>query len=84
MYSVRSAYRTLIAHLNFINPAHSSQIWKKLWLLKIHPKVRKLIWCICQVCLPTKENLRERRVDVSLYSVHGDDFTSISSLPSCC
>lgn len=64
MYSVRSAYRTLTAHLNSINPAHSSQIWKKLWLLKIPPKVRNLIWRICQGCLPTKENLRQRRVDV--------------------
>ena len=36
--------------------------WKKLWILNVPPKVRTFMWRACSNNLPTRDNLRRRKV----------------------
>ena len=38
-------------------------IWKRIWQLKIPPKIRIFTWKVCVNALPTMLNLRRRRVN---------------------
>lgn len=68
-FSVKSAY--YIA-LNVINPAgcvecsHGESripLWKRIWQLKIPPKIRIFTWKACVNALPTMLNLKKRGVN---------------------
>jgi hypothetical protein len=69
MYSVRSAYRLLKAEqaqeeASKVNEAGASDgtwVWRKLWKLKIPPKIRIFWWRVIQNFLPTKMELCRRR-----------------------
>ncbi|KAK9989399.1 hypothetical protein SO802_029638 [Lithocarpus litseifolius] len=41
-----------------------SLVWNKIWSLNVPPKVRTFLWRACSNCLPTRDNLHRRRVDV--------------------
>ena len=41
-----------------------SLVWNKIWSLNVPPKVRTFLWRACSNCLPTRDNLHQRRVSV--------------------
>ena len=71
MYTVRSAYRLLkeeqiqleASKLNEPNSSDGSWIWKRLWKLKIPPKIRIFWWRVVHNFLPTKMELHRRHVE---------------------
>ena len=36
--------------------------WAGIWNLKVPPKVKNLIWCMCRGCLPTRARLLDKGV----------------------
>ncbi|XP_024636268.1 uncharacterized protein [Medicago truncatula] len=72
-YYVRSAYRICIEEV--INNDHLRKpgYWSDIWRLKVHPKVKNLVWRICRDCLPTRVKLRSRGVNCPSECVRCDD-----------
>ncbi|KAF8754851.1 hypothetical protein HU200_011388 [Digitaria exilis] len=74
-YSVRSCYRMLKREsdqldsfkLNEPSTSEGKRWWKKLWKLKVPPKVRIFWWRAMQNFLPTKAELRRRHVSKEDY-----------------
>jgi ribonuclease HI len=70
IYSVRSCYRMLKKESdqtesfkkNEPNSSEEVKWWKKVWKLKVPPKVRMFWWRALQGFLPTKQELRRRHV----------------------
>ena len=56
-FSTRSAYRVSQEHREV---ADNAVMWQKLWKMKIHERVKMLVWRIGMNILPTKENLAQR------------------------
>lgn len=71
VFTVKSAYRAMRDQQVPNTSQNISNVWKKMWVLKLPPKVKHFIWRALSGCLPTKENLQMRRVQV------------ISSCPVC-
>lgn len=66
-YSVKSAYLILEEENNDAATSANSGFWRKIWNLKIPPKVKNFLWRACSNCLPTKDLLTAKRVPVNLY-----------------
>ncbi|KAJ9189041.1 hypothetical protein P3X46_000382 [Hevea brasiliensis] len=66
LYSVKSAYQFLTRHLHGHEQVFVVELWRKLWSLKIPPKVRNLVLHICNHCIPTKLELQPRQIDIEL------------------
>lgn len=64
-YTVKSAYAMLQELKDGQGTAPSSGLWRNLWNLKIPPKVKHFLWQACTNCLPTKDNLQSKRVQVN-------------------
>lgn len=64
-YSVKSAYLFLQELNNSQQTMSNSGFWRKLWNLKIPPKVKSFLWRASTNCLPTKDLLRSKRVHVT-------------------
>ncbi|XP_019152213.1 PREDICTED: uncharacterized protein LOC109149044 [Ipomoea nil] len=63
-YSVKDGYRRIIGNYeSSMNPGFNK--WLTLWKQKIPPKWRMFIWKAINDILPTTNNLRSKRVDVS-------------------
>lgn len=65
-YTVKSAYNSLSLNSGNVQ-IDNFGFWRQLWNLKIPPKVKHFLWRAVNGCLPTKDNLRCKRVDVDLY-----------------
>ncbi|XP_062103683.1 uncharacterized protein LOC133814782 [Humulus lupulus] len=65
LYSVKSAYR-MIHGVNDGNGEETS-FWRKFWLLQVPPKVKNTVWRAIMGCLPTRVQLRIKKVQVSLF-----------------
>lgn len=63
-YSVKSAYAALIEQRDSHISSANSGFWRKLWNLKIPLKVKHFLWRASSDVLPTKEQLRAKRVEV--------------------
>lgn len=63
-YSVKSAYALLQEMKGGNQLSSNSGFWKKLWNLKIPLKVKHFLWRASKDCLPTKDQLRIKRVNV--------------------
>lgn len=63
-YSVKSAYAVLQNAKRGIQEDNSG-FWRKLWNLKIPPKVKNFLWRAVNNCLPTKDMLRAKQVRVN-------------------
>lgn len=61
-YTVKSAYLSMCAEREDNN--EPSVIWKTIWSYKIPHKIKIFIWRALSDCLPTKEQLCVRRVNV--------------------
>ena len=74
VFSVTSAYYVGGESLKHLSPSksagpsnpHATDIgWKKLWHLKVPPKVKNNLWKFCNNVLPTKELLARRKIQQS-------------------
>jgi hypothetical protein len=64
--SVRSAYRLCVEELIDVSHLHHPGNWKRIWRLKLPPKVKHLLWCMCRGCLPTRVRLQDKGVSESM------------------
>ncbi|XVE76019.1 hypothetical protein DITRI_Ditri12bG0139200 [Diplodiscus trichospermus] len=71
-YTVRLAYRVVMEMLVSKNDFKVRGEWRKMWNLKIPPKVKTFLWRACQDTLPKKVKLQSRGVAVSLTYVMCD------------
>lgn len=68
-FTVKSAYYIALTVINSSEGGECSHedprtpLWKKIWQLKIPPKIRIFTWKACQNALPTMLNLRRSGVD---------------------
>lgn len=65
MFIVKSAYHMAVAKFSCIHediPSTSTapREWKKLWSVKVAPRVKIFMWRACTGALPTKVNLCQR------------------------
>ena len=65
-YTVKSGYRFLYKAQrmdnNDYNPEDNNGLWKRVWGLKTQPKVRNFLWRAIKNAIPTKSNLKRRKV----------------------
>lgn len=64
MFSVKSTYRYHQEARDAVSNVMASDFWKKLWKLRVPPKVKNLLWRAASNCLPTKTMLRSKHVQV--------------------
>ena len=68
VYSVKSGYHVARQLKKIKSWAETStgpigvQVWSKLWMLNVPKKIKVFGWCACQNILPTRANLRQRKV----------------------
>ncbi|KAH9761073.1 putative reverse transcriptase/RNA-dependent DNA polymerase [Citrus sinensis] len=60
LFTVRSCYKILA----YLSEPPSSNVWQKVWKLKVPAKVKHFIWCAVVNVLPTADNLRRCQVEV--------------------
>ena len=84
-YSVKSAYALIRSNSVISNTSNNSGFWNKLWNLKIPLKVKHFIWRAVRECLPTKDRLRSRRVEVNIMCpvCNVNEETTLHSLVTC-
>ena len=77
IYSVKSAYQLLKDHYaeksncgEASNGELMKDLWSRVWRLRIPPKVKNFVWRACLNILPTKSNLKKRKIT-------SDDFCPI-------
>lgn len=64
---------------------HNSGFWKKLWQLKIPPKIKKFEWRAVNGCLPTRVQLRQKNVEAShIFPMRGIHSETISHILVSC
>ena len=61
-YSVRSAYRLCVNELIDVSHLRRPGNWSGIWRLKVPPKVKNLVWCMCRGVLPTRVRLHDKGV----------------------
>ena len=71
-FSVQSAYQVALRILYLETTKHSSTqtqgaTWRRIWKLKVPPKVRMFIQQACTNSLPTRDNLNRRHVSVEAH-----------------
>ena len=65
-YSVKSSYLLIQDGKENSQTSDNSGFWRQMWNLKIPVKVKHFLWRAVSNCLPTKDLLRRRKVDVNL------------------
>ncbi|WOH04559.1 hypothetical protein DCAR_0623969 [Daucus carota subsp. sativus] len=66
-YSVKSAYILLQESKPNNNISGNKSVWKRLWNLKVPPKVKHFIWRAATGCLPTKVMLCQKHVNLNVF-----------------
>lgn len=66
-YSVKTACVLVQEMKNTHNAGVDSKCWKKLWALKVPPKVKHLMWRAATGCLPSKTQLHQKHVNVNVF-----------------
>lgn len=59
-YTVKSGYHVCMDFVVDNNNARTPGTWGKLWKLKVLPKVKHCLWCICHGYLPARKLLQVR------------------------
>lgn len=90
VYSVRSGYHLLLdMELNEqprpLNLSSTKRLWKDIWSLKVPNRVKTLIWRAGSDSLPSKSNLRKRKIsiDVMCSNCGLEPETSLHAIWSC-
>lgn len=65
-YSVKSAYIFMQESKPQSNLFGNSDFWKRMWNLQIPPKIKTFMWRAITGCLPTKDALRVKHVNVTV------------------
>lgn len=65
-YSIKTAYVLIQESKSNNNAAVSERFWKRLWSLKVPPKVNHLMWRAASGCLLTKTQLFQKHVDINV------------------
>ncbi|XP_074359672.1 uncharacterized protein LOC141699722 [Apium graveolens] len=60
VFTVKSCYRWIQGECS----NDYSDMWKKLWAIKLPEKVTNFLWRLCKGCLPTNVALLSRHVDI--------------------
>ena len=87
VYSVRSAYRLLdmarVKETNVQDASTSgSNVWKKVWKLKIAPKIKVFWWRVLHEFLPSHQILHCKHIEPTAHcEVCGSDSESIGHVP---
>ncbi|KAH9786028.1 reverse transcriptase domain-containing protein [Citrus sinensis] len=61
LFTVRSCYKMLV----YLSEIPSSNIWQRIWKLKVPAKVKHFMWRAGVNVLPTADNLRPRQVELA-------------------
>ena len=66
-YSVKAGYQMLCKEANSSaasssDSSHRSTFWKCLWKFHILNKIKFFLWRVCSNALPTKDNLKKRKI----------------------
>ncbi|KAH9708700.1 reverse transcriptase domain-containing protein [Citrus sinensis] len=61
LFTVRSCYKMLV----YLSEIPSSNIWQRIWKLKVPAKVKHFMWRAGVNVLPTADNLRRRQVELA-------------------
>ena len=66
-YSFKTSYQLLYEVENTSvasssNRSNQEQFWKSIWKLHIPNKIKMSLWRVCSNALPTKENLKKRKI----------------------
>ena len=64
MYTVKSAYFVCMDLLGRSSFNVGGELWTSLWNVSVPPRVKDFCWSACRNILPTKDNLRQKGVDV--------------------
>jgi ribonuclease HI len=88
-FSVRSAYRALLQANEVNGPVVGSygseqSFWKKLWKMKVPPKVRNYWWRVIKGFIPCRSVLKKRHIErISFCQACGGDETIKHALFHC-
>lgn len=68
-FTVKSAYQLALRLNTEERPEHSlarahCATWGKIWKLNVPPKIRTFLWRACSNCLPTRDNLRRKKIQL--------------------
>lgn len=71
IYSVKSGYKLLCEEARLEEALGSNRLgmtnlWYRIWKLKLPGKIIHFLWRACSDCLPTKVNLMKRKIVVIL------------------
>nr|POE54017.1 lectin 1 [Quercus suber] len=66
-YSVKTGYKLLCEEVDSSAASSSdgseqSLFWKRIWRLRVPNKIKLFLWRVCSNALPTKENLKRRKI----------------------
>ena len=83
-YTIKNGY-FLLQDSCSNHTSNNFQFWKRLWNLKIPTKVKHFLWRASSRCLPTKDQLRARQVNVDSLCVmcNTQEETIVSTLINC-
>jgi len=62
IYSVRSAYRSIMENSLTVQQHRIDGSWNQLWRIKIPPRIKNFLWRVTRGCLPTRLRLHTRGV----------------------
>lgn len=85
-FSVKTAYHlavSMYSNIHSSRPATSTppNEWKKIWKIKVTPRVRMFLWRLCACAIPTKVNLCRRGFKVDpICSLCGEEPESVDHL----
>ena len=90
MYTVKLAYKVIceeenLAKASVSNSAATRDLWSGIWKLKLPGKIKHFLRRACTNCLPTKENLLQRKIvmDSICHRCGRCEETTMHSLWSC-
>lgn len=68
-FSVKTSYHIAVEIFSncgksLASPSTNDKLWRQIWNVRIPPKVNHFLWRVCRDNLPTKDNLRKRRMTV--------------------
>jgi hypothetical protein len=73
IYLVKSAYRLCVKELVDTSLLRRLGYWSSIWKLKVPPKIKNFIWCVCRGYLPTRVRLQDKGVQCPVNCVGCND-----------
>jgi len=68
IYSVRSAYKSIMENSLTVQQHKIDGNWNQLWRNKIPPRIKNFLWHVTRGCLPTRLRLHTRGVVCPLHT----------------